>query len=87
MRGIVPLNREITLKKRLVMSSATITAVSLDVPVFDRADDMRLVRRPELEFDLVAPLRLRVLKQQIEATGARLDAFLVPKHEGAEAQD
>ena len=52
-------------------------ALPLDVPIFDCADDVGFVRRAELDFDLVAPLRLGVLQQEVKTTRARLHALFV----------
>jgi hypothetical protein len=52
-------------------------ALALDVPVLDCANDVCFVRFAELDLEFVAPIRLRVLEQKIEATSMGLTSLLV----------
>jgi hypothetical protein len=51
--------------------------LSLDVPVFDGANDVRLVRLAELDLDLVPLVRFGVLEKQVETPCPRLRSFPV----------
>lgn len=52
---------------------------ALDVPVFDAPHDVAGVRRPQHQFDLVPPVQLIVMEQQIQPACLRLD--LLGRHE------
>jgi hypothetical protein len=48
----------------------------LDVPIFNGADDVGFIGRAKLDFHLVAPLRFRVLKEEIKSPRPWLNALL-----------
>jgi hypothetical protein len=49
-------------------------SAALDVPVLDGPDDVGLVRRPELDLNLVASVALSVIEQEIKASSMGLTA-------------
>jgi hypothetical protein len=59
----------------------------LNVPIFDCPDDVCFVGRPQLNFNLIAALRLRVLEKQIKSTSAGLDSLLIPKDQIPQSQN
>jgi hypothetical protein len=59
----------------------------LNIPIFDRSDDMGFVRGAQLDLDLVAVTRVRMLRQKVQPPGSRLDSFLIFKYQIAQAQD
>ena len=61
--------------------------LSLDIPVFDRPDDVSLVGCPELQIDLVPALSLIALMPQAWPTSLRLNALPVAQHQLAQPKD
>ena len=43
-------------------------APALGIPILDRANDVRFVRRAELQFHLVASARFCIAQEEVEAT-------------------
>ncbi len=61
-------------------------AAALDIPIFDRADDVARVGRAEHQLDFVTPVELLVVQQQIEPPGSRLDFFRGDQFDLAQAE-
>ena len=61
-------------------------ASPLNVPVFDGADDVRLVHGAELDFDFVAGACFGIRQQQIKAPGPGLPALAVAHVEVSEPE-
>jgi hypothetical protein len=55
-------------------------ASALDVPVFDGADEVRLIQAAQLYFNRVTGVRI-VLKEKIEPASAVLWSFMVEKNQ------
>ncbi len=83
-----------TFRKRLVMSSAMMTAVwsycgyrLRSMSSIRSSNDVAFVSRPKLHFDLEAPIPVRFLQQQIKTPGSRLNAFFVLQDDITKSED
>ena len=50
-------------------------ALSLDIPILNGPDNVRLVEASKLQFNGIAPIAIRIGKQQIEPPARRLRSF------------
>ena len=79
------MNKLMTFRNRLVMSSSTITAsvlvlrvsFTLDVPVFESSDYVGLVSGSELDLHLVTTIGFSVLQKQIEPPRFGMEPFAI----------
>src|SRR5260370_37567717 len=55
---------------------------SLNIPILNGPDDVRLVGRAKLDLDFVTAIGFGLLQEQIEPADAPLEPFLILQHHG-----
>tara|TARA_R100001129_G_scaffold165189_1_gene131776 strand:- start:2132 stop:2332 length:201 start_codon:yes stop_codon:yes gene_type:complete len=58
---------------------------SLHVPILNSPNNMPLIARSKLKLDLIPTFSIRILKQKIETSSARMNALLITEHQIAQA--
>ena len=53
---------------------------TLDIPMLDCSDDVRLIQCPKLNFDFVSYISIYIFQQQVKLSTAGLTASSIPSH-------